>query len=668
MMDDTIMDFERELIPIWEESPEVYYDPVILEHELDQVKKENAELKYECSELNAENKLLRTEINTKEKEKIDLHKKYKDYSIKLPKYQSKITEFNKEISMLTTDKKNLLLANRLSMEKRVEIEKKYKETTEQNTALIVVNQKLEKIIAKYKLEKAQEHKDKLRTKAENEIKKAKTDNLEIHIKTLQVQISQYEGELRSRDILATGLNRELKIHKTKFENALKKLSDSETHVKALERTIQDMNKECKDSKLKYSSLVHENNNLKAKLDEETQLKLTVEILRDNESGLKKQMNIFKRIIFTEQLENKKLIEIARELEKQKTKFIYTGEDITVIKKKLEECMEQNLILSKKFSNLDCPFYQSKHGKLEDEEPVIKCGSIKERHYENKIFALEQIIKTKQIKFDNQVKEQKKYRDVVVKSLYDTKKAKDSEKAAKVLLEKQKYEIIYNKLDVLGKDSKIQKLEIQMDSCDYQRKLANRQSTLLCRQVRNDYKKIYSMRKNSMRVNEIIKNVEKNKEELKYKAEHSEKCSDVMKRQLEYNKKCQKVQQLEANKMKSTVEEFQKKIFRMQEELNNSKRKNEELTNAFKQFQTDSELNYKIQVKNIKDAKSENTKLSIQKNELTLKLKRLSNTEEGYMELESKLKAVIRDLAYLQKKYDKLYLEKQKNVSLNRMPK
>jgi len=41
------------------------------------VKKENAELKYECSELNAENKLLRTEINTKEKEKTDLHKKYK---------------------------------------------------------------------------------------------------------------------------------------------------------------------------------------------------------------------------------------------------------------------------------------------------------------------------------------------------------------------------------------------------------------------------------------------------------------------------------------------------------------------------------------------------------------------------------------------------------------
>jgi len=41
--------------------------------------------------------------------------------------------------LLTTDKKNLLLANRLSMEKRVEIEKKYKETTEQNTALMVIN-------------------------------------------------------------------------------------------------------------------------------------------------------------------------------------------------------------------------------------------------------------------------------------------------------------------------------------------------------------------------------------------------------------------------------------------------------------------------------------------------------------------------------------------------
>jgi len=62
--------------------------------------------------------------------------------------------------------------------------------------------------------------------------------------------------------------------------------------------------------------------------------------------------------------------------------------------------------------------------------------------------------------------------------------------------------------------------------------------------------------------------------------------------------------------------FQKKIFRIQEELNNNKQKNEELTNAFKQFQSNSELNNKIQVKNIKDAKSENTKLLIQINELT----------------------------------------------------
>lgn len=45
----------------------------------------------------------------------------------------------------------------------------------------------------------------------------------------------------------------------------KKLSDSETRVKTLEKTIQEMNKECKDSKIKYSSLVHENNNLKEKL-------------------------------------------------------------------------------------------------------------------------------------------------------------------------------------------------------------------------------------------------------------------------------------------------------------------------------------------------------------------------------------------------------------------
>jgi len=37
---------------------------------------------------------------------------------------------------------------------------------------------------------------------------------------LQVEISQRDDELRARDILATGLNRELQIYKTKIENAL----------------------------------------------------------------------------------------------------------------------------------------------------------------------------------------------------------------------------------------------------------------------------------------------------------------------------------------------------------------------------------------------------------------------------------------------------------------
>jgi len=61
----------------------------------------------------------------------------------------------------------------------------------------------------------------------------------------------------------------------------------------------------------------------------------------------------------------------------------------------------------------------------------------------------------------------------------------------------------------------------------------------------------------MRVNEIIKNIEKNEEELKYKAEHSDKCSDVMKRQIENNKKCQKLQQLEADQMRSSIEVVKK---------------------------------------------------------------------------------------------------------------
>jgi len=39
--------------------------------------------------------------------------------------------------------------------------------------------------------------------------------------------------------------------------------------------------------------------------------------------------------------------------------------------------------------------------------------------------------------------------------------KGNSKVAKILLEKQKYEILYNKLEVLGKDSRIQKLEVNV---------------------------------------------------------------------------------------------------------------------------------------------------------------------------------------------------------------
>jgi len=50
---------------------------------------------------------------------------------------------------------------------------------------------------------------------------------------------------------------------------------------------------------------------------------------------------------------------------------------------------------------------------------------------------------------------------------------------------------------------------------------------------------------------------------------------------------------------------------MQEELNDAKQKNDELTNAFVEFKTQNEFNNKIQSKNINDAKSEIGKLSIQ---------------------------------------------------------
>ncbi|XP_022161094.1 uveal autoantigen with coiled-coil domains and ankyrin repeats protein-like isoform X1 [Myzus persicae] len=663
------MDFEpAEFIPVWEESPEVYYDPVILEHELDQLKKEYSEIKYRCSELEAENTQLRTAVKTKEKEKTDLHNLFRENTIKLPNVQAKVLELNKEINKLTTDKKNLIMANENSKEKREELEKKYKEVTESNTALVVANRKLDKIHAKCKLEKEKEIKDKLRTKTENDKTKAKIEELEIENKALKTQISNHEDELRFKEMQITGLARANKILETKVENVLIKLTDSEKLVTVLEKKIKTMNKECSESILRYSSLLKQNNSLQKKLDEANELLITVDELKENERGLYKQMNTFKRIILAEQLENKKLIEIAHQLEKQKTRFIYTGEDITIIKRKLEECMKLNLDLSKKFSNLDCPFYQSKYGKIEDKEPAIKCGSIKEKHYENKIFALEQVIKGLHLKYDSQEKKQLQYRGVVIKSLYDVKRAVDKEKATRALLEKQKYNIIYDKLEVLDKDSKIQKLEIQKDDYDQKCKLLNRQSTLLCRQVRNDFKKMESMKKNIRRANKVFEGVEQKNDELRNKTEQAEKLEESMKTQLEFNIKCQKRQQLEANQMKSTIEEFEKKIHKMQEELNNTKQKNDELTNAVARFQTSSEFDKKIQSKNINEAKIEIGKLSIENKKLTFENKCLSKLKDENKLLQSRLMTGERNLLYLQTKFDKLYNEKQRQINASRIPK
>lgn len=66
-----------------------------------------------------------------------------------------------------------------------------------------------------------------------------------------------------------------------------------------------------------------------------------------------------------------------------------------------------------------------------------------------------------LKYESQEKKQLQYRGVVIKSMYDAKKAETKEKAARKLLEEQKYQIIYDKIEVLAKDSKIQKLEVKV---------------------------------------------------------------------------------------------------------------------------------------------------------------------------------------------------------------
>ncbi|XP_025198253.1 LOW QUALITY PROTEIN: uveal autoantigen with coiled-coil domains and ankyrin repeats protein-like [Melanaphis sacchari] len=664
------MDFEKEeneYIPIWEESPEVYYDPVILEQELDKIKKEFDELKYNCSEINKENEVLKTEIKTKEKEKIDLNNLHKGNIVKLSLYQKKIMTLNETIKKLNFDKKNLLMVVKLLKEKRVEMDKKYKDTTDSYTTLMITNKELEKINEQFKLEQKQDLKIKDRIKAENDKIKAKIDELQIQNKGFKTQINHQADELRSKEITITGMTRENKILASNIETALIKLSDFEKSVKFLEKKIKTMNKECLESRTKYKGLLYENNALKSKLNDSEELIITMEEMKTNERSMKKQVNKFKRMLAEEQMENKKLIEITHQLEKQKTKYIYTGEDLTLVKRKLAECMDKNLDLTIRFSNLDCPFYQSKYGKIEDKEPKIKCGSLKERHYENKIFALEQVIKTLHLKIKSQDEKQLKYREVVIKNIYNTKAIEKKLKLSNELLEKQKYQIIYDEIDTLSKESKIQNLKIQNDNYDHQCKLLNRQSTLLCKKIKDYNLKIESMKKESTRANKILKDAEQKNDELLYKTEQLKKCTENIETQLLNNDKCKKLQQSEVDKMRYSIEEFQKKFHKIQEELNITNQKNHELTNSITHFQTQSEFNHKVQSKNINDAKCQIKQLLIQNKLLTFENKCLSKFKDDNELLKFNLRNEEQRLAYSQKRFNELFNEKESQINTMRIP-
>ncbi|KAE9528660.1 hypothetical protein AGLY_012235 [Aphis glycines] len=470
------MDFENSFIPIWEESPEVYYEPVILEKKLDKIEKEFDEIQYKCSELEKENEILRTEIKTKEKENTDLNNLFKGNTAKLPFYQSKIVELTKEIKELNFDKKNEVMVKDILKKKYEEMKKKTIETVESYMALKTAYKNQEKINEKLKIEKKQDIKNKDRIKAENDKAKTKTDELQIQNKGFKEQLNHYEEELRSKNIMIIELTRRNQILESNIENALTKTNNLEEKVKFLEKKIKTMNKECSESIIKHKSLLYELNALKEKLNDSDELRTTMEGMRGNERSLNKKINTCLQMLAAAKVENEKLIEIAHQLEKKKTRSVCVREDIAPIKRDLQECMTKNMELINKFSSLT------------------------ERHYENKIFALEQKIKTLHSEINRRDEEHLKYRDVVIKCLYDSKAAKDKLKTTNTLLEKQKYEIIYDKLDVLDKDSKIKKLKIQKNNLDNHLKLYNKQSTLLCKKNRDHILKIESMKKGTYYLN------------------------------------------------------------------------------------------------------------------------------------------------------------------------
>eukprot|EP00102_Acyrthosiphon_pisum_P027320 XP_016664530.1 PREDICTED: uncharacterized protein LOC100569027 [Acyrthosiphon pisum] len=184
-------------------------------------------------------------------------------------------------------------------------------------------------------------------------------------------------------------------------------------------------------------------------------------------------------------------------------------------------MDEKESCENRFSNLDCPFYQSKYGKLEDKMPKIKYGSINESHYIKKISVLEQQIKNLHSKIHSQGEEQRKYEEKVGEVWHENKNLKKSLEELNALLEKQTEVINYDKVKMMGKDSKIRNLEKEMNARDNKCKSVNRELGIAHRTILDVQKEMGSMKKRTLK-NDHMSKFEKDNAELKSKIQDYER--------------------------------------------------------------------------------------------------------------------------------------------------
>ncbi|XP_060842863.1 centrosome-associated protein CEP250-like [Rhopalosiphum padi] len=591
-------------------------------------------------------------------------------------YQREIIELNKYNHELFMANKKLSYELRIMTEKKEEVIKSVSKETVVNDKSLIVIKNLEKVIRKLTRTEKKAIEDKKEIVANDNKIKTHIKNLEKEIEGYKKQIHHHASEQRCKDIKNKQLEREIRKLMLDLEKALIRSEDTGKMAKSFDEAIRIKNIEVSEAKAKYVRTVFEKKEMQKEIDQLINEAKMKEYDIHELEALKHKLDVHLDKLLVEREEKKKLLEQVDILRKQKTRFIYTGHDTTILLGKVRDSLAKEEKCREDIGMLDCPFFQlskdlvvKEDKKNKGKEPEIKCGSLTERNYKNKIIVFEhkinKFVKDCKNKYDTDLR---LYKESVNKLIYDKNILENKLEMATKMIEDQDLENRFDKIDISLKGSTIKKLKVVVDDTNtkYNTK------TTLCRFMRKRYYETLVKKecviKETERKDKIIHIAGERYAELrneKYALEQDKKDFET---QLSYNKHFEKIHQAELDSLRISIEGFQKKIYKLEEKLNTTNENNDELKKLNEQIRDQHVYDRKIHLEDMREAERQIQILSIENKKLALKNKLFSKKKDNYNKsnlLKTKL-MTDKELVYHQNQIKAMKLKKENNFNNERL--